>query len=39
MMMMMMMVVVVVGGDFKGCSHGLFLYQHLPGQAQEKEDS
>jgi hypothetical protein len=34
MMMMMMM-----DGDFKGCSHGLFLYQYLPGQAKEKEYS
>ena len=38
-MMMVVVVVVVVGGDFKECSRGLFLYQHLPGQAQEKEDS
>jgi hypothetical protein len=26
-------------GDFKGCGRGLLLYQHLPGQAKEKEDS
>jgi hypothetical protein len=32
--MMMMM-----DGDFKGCSRDLFLYQHLLGQAKEKEDS
>lgn len=33
------MMMLIMDGDFKGSGHGLFLYQHLPGQTKENEDS
>jgi hypothetical protein len=33
--MTMAMTMMMMDGDLQGCGHGLFLYQHFPGQAKE----